>query len=71
MDDKVRKYKEEIKTNFIWLKFFRDIDALASKLETSAIFVDANSASTVEGGPIGGQTRVTLRNEHFSYMLTW
>lgn len=27
--------------------------------------------STVPGGPIGGQTRVTLRNEHMQYIITW
>jgi len=29
------------------------------------------SASTVPGGPIGGQTRVYLRNEHLQYIITW
>lgn len=27
--------------------------------------------STIPGGPIGGQTRVTLRNEHMQYIITW
>ena len=27
--------------------------------------------STVAGGPIGGQTKVSLRNEHLTYILTW
>ena len=27
--------------------------------------------STIPGGPIGGQTRVQLRNEHGSYIITW
>lgn len=26
---------------------------------------------TIPGGPIGGQTRVTLRNEHMQYIVTW
>ncbi|PIO37835.1 hypothetical protein AB205_0103900 [Aquarana catesbeiana] len=29
------------------------------------------TANTVPGGPIGGQTRVTLRNEHMQYIVTW
>lgn len=33
------------------------------------IFLDAKT--TVNGGPIGNQTRVTLRNEHGSYIVTW
>ena len=27
--------------------------------------------STIAGGPIGGQTNVTVRNEHLSYIITW
>lgn len=34
-------------------------------------WLDATSESTIKGGPIGGQTRVTLRNEHMSYIVTW
>lgn len=34
-------------------------------------FLDAKVESTISGGPIGGQTRVTLRNEHLSYIVTW
>lgn len=29
------------------------------------------AATTVPGGPIGGQTRVKLRNEHLQYIFTW
>ena len=29
------------------------------------------SATTVTGGPVGGQTRVTLRNDHLQYIFTW
>lgn len=35
------------------------------------IFLDATVDSSVDGGPLGGQTRVTLRNEHMSYIVTW
>lgn len=35
------------------------------------IFLDANYNSSVPGGPIGGQTRITLRNDHLSYLVTW
>jgi len=50
---------------------FRDIPAMAEKLDTSPIFIDATTATTIPGGPVGGQTKVTLRNEHFSYLVTW
>ena len=28
-------------------------------------------ATTVQGGPIGGQTRISLRNDHLQYVFTW
>ena len=50
---------------------YRDIPALASKLGTEEIFLDADVNSSLPGGPIGGQTKVALRNDHFSYLVTW
>lgn len=44
---------------------------MAQKTGTSEIFLDATNDFDVPGGPIGGQTRITLRNEHFSYIVTW
>lgn len=44
---------------------------MAIQVSADPVFLDAVSESTVPGGPIGGQTRVTLRNEHMSYILTW
>lgn len=34
-------------------------------------YLDSTLESTIPGGPIGGQTIVTLRNEHMSYIVTW
>eukprot|EP00088_Acartia_fossae_P023868 TRINITY_DN2484_c0_g1_i8.p1 TRINITY_DN2484_c0_g1~~TRINITY_DN2484_c0_g1_i8.p1 ORF type:complete len:289 (+),score=24.53 TRINITY_DN2484_c0_g1_i8:41-907(+) len=55
--------------------FSRDIGALASRLHTQKIFLDLDLQSSVyaaeRGGPIGGQTRISLRNDHVQYMLTW
>lgn len=53
------------------LFLFRDIDAIAAKCGTSPVFLDASFETTVPGGPQGGQTRVTLRNEHLSYIVIW
>jgi surfeit locus 1 family protein len=50
---------------------FRDIQLLASELNTAPIFIDAVDSTTVKGGPLGGQTQVNLRNEHMSYIITW
>jgi len=38
------------------------------------LFFDADAecpGGGVDGGPVGGQTLVTLRNEHASYIVTW
>ncbi|KAK1155929.1 surfeit locus protein 1-like [Acipenser oxyrinchus oxyrinchus] len=50
---------------------FRDLEAMAKVAGTEPIFIDADFSSTIPGGPIGGQTRVTLRNEHMQYIITW
>ena len=58
---------------------------MASLLGTSEIFLDlisigedadkfsgrASSQSKLENYPIPGQTRITLRNEHVGYFITW
>lgn len=51
--------------------FSRDVDAMAEVTGSLPILVDADAASTVPGGPRGGQTRVYLRNEHLQYIITW
>lgn len=50
---------------------YRDLDAMAQITGAEPIFIDADFASTIPGGPVGGQTRVTLRNEHMQYIMTW
>jgi len=53
----------------------RDVAALATKLDTLPVFIDLDLESSMEasskGGPIGGQTRISLSNDHVQYMLTW
>jgi len=53
----------------------RDVGALATKLDTESIFIDidldSSRSSAQLGGPVGGQTRISLRNDHVQYMLTW
>ncbi|RXG57569.1 Surfeit locus protein 1 [Armadillidium vulgare] len=48
---------------------YRDVVKMSELTGSSPIFVDA--VETFKGGPAGGQTRVTLRNEHLSYIITW
>ncbi|KAK9532378.1 hypothetical protein VZT92_009762 [Zoarces viviparus] len=50
---------------------FRDLEAMGSVTGAEPVFIDADFGSTTPGGPIGGQTRVTLRNEHMQYVVTW
>lgn len=43
-----------------------------SKLVNSEpILIDAVVESSTVGGPLGGQTNISLRNEHVSYIITW
>ena len=53
----------------------RDVTALAARLDTLPVFVDLDLDSSREaaarGGPVGGQTRISLRNDHVQYMMTW
>ncbi|XP_043286460.1 surfeit locus protein 1 [Venturia canescens] len=52
-----------------WL--YRDLDAMAEYAGTSPVYIELVAKETVPGGPIAGQTRVNLRNEHLSYIFTW
>ncbi|KAF5280532.1 hypothetical protein FQR65_LT00283 [Abscondita terminalis] len=51
--------------------FYRDVNQMCQATGADPIFLDATDEFDVKGGPIGGQTRITLRNEHLSYILTW
>lgn len=53
--------------------FYRDVPQMCKLTGAAPIFLDAKHESTIPGvpGPIGGQTRVTLRNEHLAYIVTW
>ncbi|KAK4303313.1 hypothetical protein Pmani_024656 [Petrolisthes manimaculis] len=48
---------------------YRDVDKMAEQVGATPVFLDA--VESQPGGPQGSQTRATLRNEHFSYMMTW
>ncbi|XP_071768085.2 surfeit locus protein 1 [Centroberyx gerrardi] len=50
---------------------YRDLEAMSRVTGAEPVFIDADFSSTIPGGPIGGQTRVTLRNEHMQYIITW
>ena len=73
----VRKQEEKPKlTPDVWdvrgLEWhYRDVLSFATILDTLPLCIDADSKGTGEGGPIGGQTPVHLRNEHTQYIITW
>ncbi|XP_041826766.1 surfeit locus protein 1 [Melanotaenia boesemani] len=50
---------------------YRDLEAMSRVTGAEPIFIDADYGSTIPGGPVGGQTRITLRNEHMQYVITW
>ncbi|KAL4703429.1 hypothetical protein ACJJTC_008148 [Scirpophaga incertulas] len=52
--------------------FTRDLDQMSEHLGSSPVWLDARGiADPPVGWPIPNQTRVTLRNEHVSYIVTW
>ncbi|WP_420345251.1 SURF1 family protein [Pelagibius sp.] len=59
--------------------FWLDLPVMAADLETggigqpivTAVYADAVAAEVPGGLPIGGQTRIALKNDHLEYALTW
>lgn len=59
--------------NNMW--FWVDLPAMSAHAgiadEAAPVYVEAATAETPGGFPIGGQTRVNLPNDHLQYALTW
>lgn len=53
------------------LFYYRDVHKMAALTGSEPIYIDAVAESTIPGGPVGGQTRITFRNDHLSYLITW
>lgn len=52
--------------------FSRDLEQMSNHIGCDPVWLDARGIpDPPEGWPIPNQTRVTLRNEHFSYIVTW
>lgn len=49
----------------------RDLNAMSKLVNSNPILIDAVVECSNDGGPIGGQTNISLRNEHVSYIITW
>nr|XP_039252010.1 surfeit locus protein 1-like [Styela clava] len=48
-----------------------DVEKMAELSGTKPILLDAVAESSSPGGPIGGQTRIRIWNQHASYIITW
>jgi surfeit locus 1 family protein len=55
----------------VW--FYGDLAAMAKQagVTAPALMVEAGPAPNPGGYPMGGQTRVTFRNDHLQYAITW
>lgn len=50
---------------------YRDLEAMSKLVDSEPIMIDAVVECSIPGGPVGGQTNISLRNEHVSYIITW
>ncbi|XP_070157835.1 surfeit locus protein 1 isoform X1 [Polyergus mexicanus] len=50
---------------------YRDLNAMAKIAAAEPVYIELLPGYSTPRGPIGGQTRITLRNEHLSYIITW
>jgi surfeit locus 1 family protein len=56
------------------LIYARDMERIAAGTGLPKVlpfFVEADATPNPGGYPLGGQTKVTLRNEHLNYAITW
>lgn len=51
--------------------YSRDLNAMAKIAEAEPVYIELLPGYSTPQGPVGGQTRITLRNEHLSYIITW
>jgi surfeit locus 1 family protein len=54
--------------------YSRDVNAIAQAQglgNTAPYFIDADAASSANGGPVGGLTVIAFRNSHLVYAITW
>ena len=49
----------------------RDVTSMARELNTLPIYMDLDREYSPEGGPVGGQTKFDLPNNHLLYAIHW
>jgi surfeit locus 1 family protein len=50
---------------------YRYVAKMCAQTGADPYFIDAKYDPSMKVGPVGGQTRASLRNEHLSYVITW
>ena len=67
----LRPANDPAENTWLWM----DLDRMAKAAELSnpvtRLYVDAVDGANPGEYPVGGQTRVNLRNDHLNYALTW
>lgn len=69
--DFIRPDNDPVKNFWFYVDFAAMTAATGLENVVSTAYLDAGPAVNPGGFPIGGQTRITLRNDHFAYALTW
>ncbi len=44
---------------------------ISESVNVPAYFIDAAAETSIDGGPVGGVTRLTFSNNHLQYVITW
>jgi len=68
----LRPANDPAENTWLWMDLPRMTEAAGLSAPVTRIYVDAVKGATPGSQwPIGGQTRVNLRNDHLNYALTW
>ncbi|MBK1696721.1 SURF1 family protein [Rhodovibrio salinarum] len=67
----VKPENDPADNTWVWMDLDRMARFAALESPITQIYVDVAKNQTPGEYPIGGQTRVNLRNQHFNYAITW
>jgi surfeit locus 1 family protein len=69
--DFVRPENDPADNVWVWMDLPRMAEAAGLENAMTEVYVDAAEGQHPADYPVGGQTRVNLRNQHLEYALTW
>jgi surfeit locus 1 family protein len=69
--DFVRPENDPADNVWVWMDLPRMAEAAGLENAMTQVYVDAAEGQHPAEYPVGGQTRVNLRNQHLEYALTW